>query len=153
MVGPRIVVPFDISDYSRAAAKEAIWLAKSLGGTTIFIHIVESEPYHDPIYDAPAADRLIEDEIAEIARNWYSEFEQECEKKNVPTEMHLLFHRESVGQTIASYSKNVNASLIVIGHHSTHGFGKWLEENVSKNLIDHAPCSVLVTVKESSLGE
>ncbi len=67
MVIKKILVPFDISEYSLDASKEAIELAQSLGASITFIHIVESEPYSDLFYDSQAADSRVEDEIRETA--------------------------------------------------------------------------------------
>jgi nucleotide-binding universal stress UspA family protein len=47
MVIKRILVPFDISEYSLDASKEAIELAESFGASVTFIHIVEPEPSSD----------------------------------------------------------------------------------------------------------
>jgi nucleotide-binding universal stress UspA family protein len=60
--------------------------------------------------------------------------------------MEMLFDRNSIVQTIAEYAKNMDADLIVVGHSTVHGFGRWLEGDVAKGVIDHAqpPCSVLV---------
>jgi hypothetical protein len=48
----RILVPFDISQYSLDASNEAIELAKLFGVSITFIHIVESEPYYDTVYES-----------------------------------------------------------------------------------------------------
>lgn len=143
----RIIVPFDISEYSRLAAEEAISLAQPLKGSIVFVHIVESEPSHELMYTSVSADREVEDEIAETARKWYSQFDLQCHERDIPAEMHLIFHKDSVSRTISDYAKKISANLIVMGHHHVHGFGKWLEEAVSKDIMDHAPCSVVVAIR------
>ena len=45
MVVKKILVPFDISEYSLDASNEAIQLAEPLGASITYIHIVEPEPY------------------------------------------------------------------------------------------------------------
>ena len=144
----RIIVPFDISEYSRAAAKEAIALAQPLNGSVDFIHIVEEEPAHEIMYTSVSADKLVENEIAETAREWYSPFAHECHEKHIPAELHIIFHKDSVTHTISDYARKLNADLIVIGHHHIHGFGKWTEEAVSRDILDHAPCPVLVAIRK-----
>lgn len=44
MVIKRILVPFDISEYSLDASKEAIELAESFGASVTFIHIESRSP-------------------------------------------------------------------------------------------------------------
>ena len=63
MVVKKILVPFDISEYSLDASNEAIQLAEPLGASITFIHIVEPEPYFDKVYDLPQAELEVKDEI------------------------------------------------------------------------------------------
>jgi nucleotide-binding universal stress UspA family protein len=60
--------------------------------------------------------------------------------------MELLFDRDSVIETIVHYAENMGADLIVMGHSSAHGSGRWLKDDVANGVVDHAPppCSVLV---------
>jgi nucleotide-binding universal stress UspA family protein len=150
MVTDRILVPFDISKYSLDAANQAIELAEAFGASITFIHIVESEPYSDLVYDSQTADRRVEEEIRESANKWFSQVAEICTKKKVTNKMEILFERGSVTETIAEYAKNMDADLIVIGHSSVHGFGRRLKGDVAKGVIDHAhaPCSVLVVKRQ-----
>ncbi len=68
--------------------------------------------------------------------------------------MEILFDRDSTTETIVHYAKNIGADLIVIGHTSTRGFGRWLKGDAAKGVVDHAhpPCSVLVIKDSSSSG-
>jgi nucleotide-binding universal stress UspA family protein len=146
----KILVPFDISEYSLDASNEAIELAKSFGASITFIHIVEPDPHSDSLYDWQAADRQVEDEIRETANKWFSQVAEICTKKKVTNNMEVLFDRVSVIETIADYAKKMNADLIVIGHSTVHGFGRRLKGDVAKGVIDHAhaPCSVLVVKRQ-----
>jgi nucleotide-binding universal stress UspA family protein len=47
MATKRILVPFDISEYSLDASNEAIELARLFGVSITFIHIVQPEPQYD----------------------------------------------------------------------------------------------------------
>ena len=48
---------------------------------------------------------------------------------------------------IASYAKKIDADLIVVGHKHQQSWAKrWWSGSVSKTLIEHAPCSVLVVI-------
>ena len=55
-----------------------------------------------------------------------------------------------VGETvdeITKYAKKINADLIVVGHKHLDGWAaRWWRGSVSKSLIEHAPCSVLVVI-------
>lgn len=55
-----------------------------------------------------------------------------------------------VGQpidAIVQYAKKIEADLIVVGHKHLDNWAKrWWSGSVSKALIEHAPCSVLVVI-------
>jgi len=48
---------------------------------------------------------------------------------------------------IARYAQRIEADLIVVGHrHLDSWAARWWRGSVSKSLIEHAPCSVLVVI-------
>jgi len=48
---------------------------------------------------------------------------------------------------ITKYAKKIEADLIVVGHKHLDGWAaRWWRGSVSKSLIEHAPCSVLVVI-------
>lgn len=48
---------------------------------------------------------------------------------------------------IARYAKKIDADLIVVGHkHLDSWAARWWRGSLSKSLIEHAPCSVLVVI-------
>jgi nucleotide-binding universal stress UspA family protein len=150
MVSRRILVPFDISQYSLDASNEAIEIAQSVGGSITFIHIVEPEPYYDIVYELPQAEREVKDEINTKVNGWFSQIAEKCDNKNVHYTMEILFDKGSTIETIVNYVKEMNADLVVIGHSSAHGIGRWLKGDVAKGVIEHAhpPCSVLVVKRQ-----
>jgi nucleotide-binding universal stress UspA family protein len=150
MVSRRILVPFDISQYSRDASNEAIEIAQSVGGSITFIHIVEPEPYYDTVYDLSQAEREVKDEINTKVNEWFSQIAEKCSSKNVHYTMEILFDKGSTIETIVDYAKEMNADLVVIGHSSAHGIGRWLKGDVAKGIIEHAhpPCLVLVVKRQ-----
>jgi nucleotide-binding universal stress UspA family protein len=50
-------------------------------------------------------------------------------------------------EEITDYAKKINADLIVVGHRHLDGWAaRWWKSSLSKALIAHAPCSVLVAI-------
>ena len=48
---------------------------------------------------------------------------------------------------IAKCAKRIAADLIVVGHRHLEGWAvRWWRGSVSKALIEHAPCNVLVVI-------
>ena len=146
----RILVPFDISQYSLDASNEAIELAKLFGVSITFIHVVESEPYYDIVYESLPAEREVKDEITAKVNQWFSQIEEKCNSKNIRYSMEMFFDRDSIIKTIVDYARDMDADLIVIGHSTTHGFGRWLKGDVAKGVIEHVPppFSVLVVKRQ-----
>jgi nucleotide-binding universal stress UspA family protein len=64
--------------------------------------------------------------------------------------MKIPFDRGSTIETIIDYAKNMGADLIVIGHSSVHGFGRWLKGDIAKGVMNHAhpPCLILVVKRQ-----
>jgi nucleotide-binding universal stress UspA family protein len=57
-----------------------------------------------------------------------------------------------VGETvdeISKYARKISADLIVVGHkHLDSWTARWWRGSISKALIEHAPCSVLVAITQ-----
>ena len=57
-----------------------------------------------------------------------------------------------VGETvdeITKYARKISADLIVVGHkHLDSWAARWWRGSISKTLIEHAPCSVLVAITQ-----
>lgn len=57
-----------------------------------------------------------------------------------------------IGETvdeITKYARKTDADLIVVGHKHLEGWAaRWWRGSVSKSLIEHAPCSVLVVITD-----
>jgi nucleotide-binding universal stress UspA family protein len=57
-----------------------------------------------------------------------------------------------VGETvdeITKYARKISADLIVVGHkHLDSWAARWWRGSISKSLIEHAPCSVLVAIRQ-----
>ena len=48
---------------------------------------------------------------------------------------------------ISEYARRIEADLIVVGHKHMDGWAKrWWRGSVSKSLIEHSPCNVLVVI-------
>ena len=48
---------------------------------------------------------------------------------------------------ITKYARKIEANLIIVGHkHLDSWAARWWRGSVSKSLIEHAPCSVLVSI-------
>ena len=93
----------------------------------------------------------------------YDETLQEKEKKRYQDVLDTGLHRLSDSgvvargevvtgdavDEIASCARRIDADLIVVGHKHLDGWAaRWWRGSVSKALIEHAPCSVLVVITQ-----
>ncbi len=57
-------------------------------------------------------------------------------------------------EEICRLASELNASLVVLGHNQKVSFAKrWWQGSVGANVIDHAPCSVLIAMTPGLPGE
>ena len=65
---------------------------------------------------------------------------------------HMATGEVLVGETvdeITKYARKISADLIVVGHkHLDSWAARWWRGSISKTLIEHAPCSVLVAITQ-----
>jgi len=100
---------------------------------------------------ATADDDMIEDEVLRIHRDALDAAEREisCARSDVAIEAVLV--RGRPGTVIVDQACELGADLIVVGH---RGMGRWesmLLGSVSAEVVDHAPCPVLVA-RDDQLG-
>jgi nucleotide-binding universal stress UspA family protein len=141
----RILLAYDGSQSGQKALIECREVA-SLGNPELHLiavsppaaALIGGEGY---VYDARAEDeernafqRVLDDGIAQLRQEGRAVVQGEV----------------VVGQPvdeITQYAKRIKADLIVVGHrHLDSWAARWWRGSVSKALIEHAPCSVLVAI-------
>jgi len=121
------------------------------------IRIVSVAPTRPEIQGVPWSlaattdDDQIEDEVLRIHRDALDTAEREisCARGDVAIESILV--RGRPGSVIVDQARAMGADLIVVGH---RGMGRWesmLLGSVSAEVVDHAPCPVLVA-RDDQLG-
>jgi nucleotide-binding universal stress UspA family protein len=100
---------------------------------------------------ATADDERIEDEVLRIHRDALDTAEREmsCTRGDVAIESVLV--RGRAATVIVGQAREMDADLVVVGH---RGMGPWesmLLGSVSAEVVDHAPCPVLVA-RDDQLG-
>lgn len=70
--------------------------------------------------------------------------------RRLSSDGHIAHGEVLLGETvdeIARYARKMDADLIVMGHKHLDGWAaRWWRGSISKSLIEHAPCSVLVVI-------
>jgi nucleotide-binding universal stress UspA family protein len=53
---------------------------------------------------------------------------------------------------IAAYAHEIGASLVVLGHTGKGALARWFQGSVGAKLLDHLPCSLLITPWTATTG-
>lgn len=146
----RILAPVDFSDPSRAAARYAADLAKSLGGTLELLHVLDVVDYtifdgagYAPIPANNEIDKKIEEKLQE-------------EAKAIGDGGPVVEHRMVRGlayEAIVEAAKNSEADLVVIGTHGRTGFKHLLLGSVAEKVVRLCPVPVLTVKSDDKAGD
>lgn len=138
-----IVVATDGSQYSAAAASEAIGLAKRNGGTLTVISVVPSELTTPTDIDFTVNQReLIAEKEMHNAEKSAKEVKEAAQKQGVDARAFVMTGKPP--EAIIQAAQEKKADLIVLGSHGRTGVEKLLMGSVAERVIVLASCPVLV---------
>jgi len=127
----KILCPIDFFPASRAAAENAVALAKNYGARLIFLHVVEPVAitgYEVPFNLTDFTESMIDGAAAELAK-----LAKGAEAKGVRTES--IVRTGNVDLEIAAAIKDRKADLVVMGTHGRRGFERWFIGSVTERLL------------------
>ena len=120
----RILVAVDETEFAARAAREAIALARSSGGSLVFLHVGD-----DPLH----AERLLEP------------FMVMAQHAGTPCEPHTISSGAwDVAARVRGEAVRWGADLIVVGTHGRHGLARLFFGSVSEDIASGAEVPVLV---------
>lgn len=149
------VVPYDFSEYAKAALYTALDLARHLKADIHLVHVVELSPY--PAYGGMAAELALRPPILPGVRENALESLDEVAAsiENAPGK--ILSHVEedpSIAGSICDAANKLDADLIVMGTHGRTGIAHVFLGSVAERTLRRAPCPVLIVPsKEGGTGE
>ena len=133
----------DGSEFSIAAAKYAISLAKMFAADVELIHVIINPPY----IAYPAAGMMIPRYIEQAkteADRWLTEARTIATKEGIKATAETILDVLSVSDTIVNYAHDHKSDLIVIGTHGRSVIKRFLLGSVASAVVAHAGCPVLV---------
>lgn len=124
-----ILVPIDFSDGSKKALQYAVRFAKEVKARIILLHVF-------PLFPVPGAE--YEDEAVQRLQAWADEF--------VPGDVcvETQIRRGAEAIEIVNEAKQFEVGLMVISTHGRTGRAHALAGSLAENLVQLAPCPVLV---------
>ncbi len=139
-----IVICTDGSEFSEGAIREGLRLVKKTGAKVTALSVIDFNPEL-----AALAPDLIDKMETDIRRH-LNGIREEAAKESIELEAFtLLSTTPYIG--IAKEAERVGADLIVMGRRGKTGLKRLLLGSVTKRVIGHAPCSVLVVPREAKL--
>jgi nucleotide-binding universal stress UspA family protein len=136
----RVLVPSDFSEFSDAALKYGVALARSFGASLDLLHVVTAS-LPDPMRNSPAG------VMGEI-----HDFEASARKRlgSLVSSEDLVASRVAVKavcgdptEEILRYARNNDVDLIVCGTHGLRGWNRLMMGSVAEKLVRQSPCPVL----------
>jgi nucleotide-binding universal stress UspA family protein len=108
-------------------------------------HLSQAERYHYPIGEGVLIDP--QNQIFDTEKSHHQlDHGVELIKNEGFKCIGILLIGNSVKE-ISRYAAKVSANLIVIGHkHQDSVFGRWWAKSTSSNLVEEAPCNVLIVI-------
>ena len=129
----RIIIPVDNSKDSEEAVRQGAFFAKLLKINAKIITVNDTHQFISSV--------VLEEKLKKEASAFLEDFKKIAEEIGINIETELI-----VGKPAEEIVKFVNDDdLIIIAHHDKpRGFDKVMEKSVSRDVVNNAPCSVLV---------
>ena len=129
----RIIIPVDNTEDSKDAVKQGAFFAKLLGIDAKIITINDTHQFISSV--------VLEEKLKQEASAFLENFKKIAEELGVNIETQLIVGKPA--EEIVKFAKDDD--LIIIAHHvKSRGFDKVMEKSVSRDVVNNAPCSVLV---------
>jgi len=144
-VGPPkvILTPTDLSDVSRKAIREGLWLAEQSGAEFHVLHVVDSQKVREEEASKQPPSSSAQHEIDAEAMRQLDEFLRPLE---TAVRIHSHVTQGVAWQEIGLMAQQLNADLIAIGTVGRSGVKGMLLGNTAEKVLDTCDCSML-TVK------
>ncbi len=139
-----LLVCTDGSEYSEGAVREAIRLAKTTRASLTVLSVID----FNPEFQALAPD-LVDKMEADIRKHLNEVKERAAAESMEVQAFTLLSTAPYIG--IAREAEKVGADLIIMGRRGKTGLKRLLMGSVTKRVIGHAPCNVLVVPREARI--
>ncbi len=137
----RILVPTDFSHRSQVALDYAVQLARLMQGQLTLLHVFPEPSALDYTMNGPAGEEW--DQAREEAKNNLAD--AVAHSKRSFLEVDSKFRSGPDLRTeILRTAKEISADLLVLSTHGYTGWKRLLLGSDAENILEHAPCPVLV---------
>lgn len=144
-----ILVPTDFSSCSNRALTYALDLARLHNAKIHLLHVLDpvAGDAWSPLRYAPEASALKESPDTIIYEHLLATIRSQ-NTTDIRVEPTML-HGPSAASKILSYAKKEHIDLILIGSHPRHKMKRFFLGSVAKDVVNGAPCDVLIVTEPS----
>lgn len=129
----RIVIPVDNTEDSKKAVEKGAYLAKLLGVDTKIITVNDTHQFISSV--------VLEEKLKKEAEAFLEDFKKLAKTFGINIETQLITGKPA--EEIIKFVKE--GDLIIMAHHDRSvGINKVMEKSLSREIVQNAPCSVLV---------
>ncbi len=137
-----ILAALDFSDVTGAVVTEATALARAFGTPVYLLHVEAPEPAFIGYEPGPQS---VRDQVAHsVAENRRRAHAIRDELVQQELDAHSITVQGPTGEKILSEAKRLEAGIIVMGSHGHSAMHDLLAGSVTKQVLNHAHCPVLV---------
>lgn len=133
----RFLVASDGSEFSAAAVREAISMAKKCGAELHLMSLVATGVEHEALGEA-----ILRQEM-DAAQAHLDGVKAQAVAAGVRCETHLI-HGQAVDREIVDLAERIKADLIIMGRRGRRGLARMMLGHATAQVIGQAHCSVLV---------
>jgi nucleotide-binding universal stress UspA family protein len=145
----KILVGVDGSEYSMNATHLGILFAKKYGARLYLVHVIDFPGYL--ALSDPSMSKTIESTMNSLraksmkrAEELLSSVSSLASRENVEFEVRVIDGGSSIAGSITEFAMQNKVDLIIVGSRGLGGFKRMLVGSVSKEIVDHANCSVII---------
>jgi nucleotide-binding universal stress UspA family protein/uncharacterized membrane protein YfcA len=140
----RFLVASDGSEFSAAAVREAIGMARKCGAQLHVMSLVATGVEHEGL-----GATVLKEEMG-IAQAHLDEVREQAAAAGVSCETHLI-HGQTVDQEIVDLAEHLKADVIVMGRRGRRGLARMMLGQATAQVIGRAHCNVLVVPRGATV--
>ena len=141
----KILVPTDFTEYSDAALKQGLDIAKQYGAKVFLLHVAEE--LHDVIIDYPVPEKEIAAEELRETQDARAEMRKQLDKfpRSKEVEVVMEIRKGEPSEEIIKEEKEKGIDLIVIASLGRTALAKFFIGGVARKVLMEAAAPVLLT--------
>jgi len=140
----RFLVASDGSEFSSAAVREAIGMARKCGAEVHVMSLLATGVEHEALGEA-----ILKQEM-ETAQAHLDGIKAQAETAGVACETHLI-HGQVVDREIVDLADRIKADMIVMGRRGRRGLARMMLGHATAQVIGQAHCNVLVVPRAAKV--